>query len=807
MNDPARHSWFVMIAVPLCLATMPAHGEEFAMPEVSWETDAEKISDDAYCRVEGDHLVVDNQRVRYWGHIGHFPDPVLKEGRLPRRDLELMADRMVDLGFNLHRLWHSADNPDYTPGDNSRSDLRDYGYYLLKKNNVKVWHACLNHVGVVEPERDVGVIDDPETADEWKAAIDSMRTTHYWSEGKKVTGLGRNLARRWDPRLKKLALRRMKERATHFNKYTRMRYCDDPNIVVWELANEEWWVQHMLAGQWQKLPRFFKEQLLSHWHAFLEEKYGDEQGLTKSWGFLLEGESLEHRTILLAPMRDASRPATINDPNRLIENAFKGSDDTYARKDFTDQRASDVLEFFTRMVLRNKKEEEKAFRTWGKSCRLGPLLYDTGIGSQIQCTYLHSRFDAVTQCTYVNGQHHVRDHKRFPFNSALENVPRVCWDVPWVEHNRIKGKPFFVYETQIKTTAKYRAEFPMEMAALGSIQDWDIINWHSYGPGPDATQERPNERPIEVGSSLSLHYSGDEVQLSAMRAASEIFCDVALKPVENPTTFVFGRKALYHPNSFDYAGSFMGLMNRVLLPTTFLYGCQLVIDPKLEDNPEHPLFAGGDGKPDQGRFRQFLNQGYLAIGEQAKLGIFPPNPIAPTEQIVYDWKNSFLAFDAPGVAMYTGFFGELDTPDKKGFAFDNGVILKKVRVHNPEGMPYPVTPEERYVTFALAAADGKSLAECDSAILSLVSTSFNSGYALDTEQEPREFFGVGIKETGTLPVLVARVSAVIRCPALKGMNYTFYDFEMNPIDKGKIRGNKLRIPANQPIFYTELTRP
>jgi hypothetical protein len=46
---------------------------------------------------------------------------------------------------------------------------------------------------------------------------------------------------------------------------------------------------------------------------------------------------------------------------------------------------------------------------------------------------------------------------------------------------------------------------------------------------------------------MNLHYKNDEVQNSSMRAAAEIFKNGAVKAAATPTTFVFGRKALYDP--------------------------------------------------------------------------------------------------------------------------------------------------------------------------------------------------------------------------------------------------------------------
>ncbi|MFP4055699.1 MAG: hypothetical protein ACLF0G_02385 [Candidatus Brocadiia bacterium] len=789
-----------------------------------WKTDPAKIPDSDYVTVcpEG-HLETGGRRVRFWGHIGHFPNPNLK-ARTPeqcRRDAELMVQRMQALGFNLHRLWHGPKGP-FTKGDNSRDDLRAYGVYLLKKHDIRIWFAQLNDLGTVDPDRDVAMVDDPDTAEAWQQAIEAMARTSWRWKGRK-TPLRSNLAQHWDPRLGALVLQHMREIATRTNPYTGLRYCDDPNVAVWELSNEEWWLPKMTRGEWLKLPRFFQAQLIARWHAYLRRKYGSDEELEAAWGFLLPGESLAERTVMLAPTAKSVEVARLNDPNPHTQAALEGgADQAVGRDDVTAARAMDVIEFFMSLLLESKAEQARMVKVLGKSTKLAPLCWDTGTGWQIQCQYLHQQADAVAHCTYVNGKHHDRTHKRFPFNSALEELPRLCWDKPWLEHNRTPGKPFFVYETQIKSSTKYRAEFPYEIAALGSLQDWDIVNWHSYGPGPDSTKARPHVRALEVGHSMDLHYGGDEVQLSAMKAASAIFRNFLLPPASNPTWFVSGRRMLYHPDSMDYSGSY-GAMGDCFLPTTYRHGMRLLIDPELDRQRAHPLFERkrrdqfGKARNEEERteqlervYRDFLRKGYMTIGPVARPRVFEPSPIRPTSEITYDWQRGHLKLDAPGVAGFVGFYGDLPDPSAGVTFAKTGVRLTDVKVVNPPDMPYPVTPDERYIAFSLASADGQPLATCKRALLSLVSTSFNTGFALDTSEEAdiREFHGAQVARgrRGRLPVLVARVDAMVECGAIDGMSYRLYDYEMNEIGGGTVGGATLRLPADKPFFLVALQR-
>ncbi|RMD83556.1 MAG: hypothetical protein D6820_02140, partial [Lentisphaerae bacterium] len=438
-----------------------------------------------------------------------------------------------------------------------------------------------------------------------------------------------------------------------------------------------------------------------------------------------------------------------------------------------------------------------------------PLIYDTGTGWQIQCQYLHQQADAVAHCAYIHNMHHDPTHRRFPFHSMLEEPPKICYDLPWLEHNRIDGKPFFCYETQVTNLTKYRAEFPMAIASLASIQDWDIVCWHSYGPGPDSSQlQAPNTRAIEAGHSLNLHYGADEVQLSAMRAAAAVFCGFHLPPAPHPTRFIFGRRMLLDPASMSYRGSY-GEIGRSMLPTTYRYGVRLLIEPELETNPDHPIFHDANGNPDPDRYAQFLRQGYLVDGPVVNPNAFIPNPIRPHDAITYDWKYGYLRFDTPGVSQFAGFAAEIPSHRQEEiFTFcQSGLRLSNLKIVNPPDMPYPVRDDEQYLVFCLASTDGAPFATCQRAVLSLVSTSFNSGFELDLQSPITEFEGAQCRQPGSLPVKVARVAATIECPHLAGMTLRFFDFEFNLLEEKTIAHNgRFTIPASLPIFIAELLR-
>ena len=127
-------------------------------------------------------------------------------------------------------------------------------------------------------------------------------------------------------------------------------------------------------------------------------------------------------------------------------------------------------------------------------------------------------------------------------------------------------------------------------------------------------------------------------------------------------------------------------------------------------------------------------------------------------------------------------------------------------------MAYPVGEDEKYVEFTLASADGLPLAQTKKAVLSVVSTSFNSGFKLDESRIRNAFLWsankgatVSIGDPGGKP-LVARVDAVIDLPLFDGADYRFLDWNYDEIARGKITNGTLRIPADKPVFITEIMR-
>lgn len=108
------------------------------------------------------------------------------------------------------------------------------------------------------------------------------------------------------------------------------------------------------------------------------------------------------------------------------------------------------MEFLVELLLGHKRRVYDAMRSAGRpgiGVSVVPIMFDTGYSFSPQSTYVNSFGDAVCVGCYMSQITLDRQHPRFPFRSNLEESPRLFYDNPWLEQNKVIGKPTFIYET------------------------------------------------------------------------------------------------------------------------------------------------------------------------------------------------------------------------------------------------------------------------------------------------------------------------------------------------------------------------
>ncbi|MDA3960334.1 MAG: hypothetical protein PF961_06065 [Planctomycetota bacterium] len=736
--------------------------------------DPASISDDSYCQIDQHgHLSIAGKRARFWAIIGSYPyrpeTPTPDSIARAYRQNEALVERFTALGFNMSRFWRNVE-ADYQIGDGSEADIKDHFLATMKRAGFRIWYPGIAQTWATP--NDVDLIDEPSTSADWRAAIAEI-------------GDQRNLHRvlcKFDARSEAAQIAGMRRKTDHRNRYTGLRVGDDPLYAIFELTNEDWWMSKMVGGMFRKLPTLFRAQLQARWTSFLKNKYANAEGLTQRWGFLLPNEGLDAGTVGILPLRGAQNldDASMDEQARQQLLDATDSDECYGRDDFNRHRGEDVLEFFVSLHVAHKKRLEAALKGMGKACRLCPTALDTGIGYEIQSQWLYQNGDVSAHDAYVNGLPRCNPghfNERAPWMSGLEEAPRICHDVPWLEHNKIAGKPFLCYETQIQQPAKFRAEFPFRMLALASIQDWDAICWHYWGGVEDIVDdERPFDRPLDYTTGRhpqGYHYTYDAVQNAAMRVAGHAFRGEAFAPAPEPTTFIYGRRSLYDPASMDVSGSY-GKHGLNMLPTVYQRGVRIEIDPSREDD--------------------------AVIGEQVNYDAeSKPGVFRPTDQIRFDTRRGGLVLDSAHGALFTGFLSRFG--DELAFA-NNACTLRDVAISIDPGMPYSEDlAEDRYIAFGLVSTDGLPLTECHEATLCLVSSSFNTGFTLACDHPS------GCNQEGSLPVLHARVRATLHAPALAGMRYVLRGWHLEQLGTGTVDSDGLiNIGDDIPLWQIEFVR-
>ena len=536
MHQVPRLLSTVMLVMTLCSLASPARvSAEESLPP-----------DSAYVVVnEEGHLSLNGERQRYWGAIGSFPGPDQPHDGDPYFGQRQTVQRLKAMGFNMVRFWHYRGDGDYTKGDGSARDRIDFFFAECAREGIAIWPAGLGGGAFTlyqpDVEEAVKIIDDPASAEAWMQAARAMQRTDWRSPDVPASRPAYDLVGIWDPRMQALMIREMREAAQHLNQHTGYRYSDDPVNVVWELSNEQWFVPNMVRGKWQRLPEFFKQSLLERWHDYLREKYRSPGcSLRDAWGFLFGrrvaggGHDPAGPAAGRGPRRRASTTPT---PKRSPRS--RGVEQKLGRDDFTRRREPPTCSSSSPGLLLSHKERLAAeFKTWGKSCRLSPLIYDTGIGESIQSQFIQQHGDAISHCAYMEGFSDQADpqdpHYLYPFYSGPRPIPR-GWATMCPGWNTTARRACRSSATRCKwaTPASTGRSSPTASPALAAIQDWDAAVFHYWTIGDyDFIEPGGMEGRLSFpgDAAYQYDYTFDEVAFASRRIAGLIFRHGHLPP-------------------------------------------------------------------------------------------------------------------------------------------------------------------------------------------------------------------------------------------------------------------------------------
>jgi hypothetical protein len=507
-----------------------------------------------YARVVDGHLNYRGKRLRLWGVVG-FPH----------------VDRLVKMGFNAQRVWEpasqntkqgegvysdeSAKKGEFVPyqkGDGSRLDKADEHMADLKAHGFFVMYSGLTGTMPFDPL----MVDDSFVAGgadwaQWKEAMGMKKAgspLHYIFV---------------DDRLQKIKKTHAKNLLTHVNLYTGKAYGEEEHIAIYEVWNENGFVEKVLGGELAMWPPYFKGEMQKRWNQWLVDRYKDDDGLKKAWGSLKEGESLSGGTVLPAP-------------------------DFAARSDYPEKRGGDFVEFM--IDLENNFNQD--FRSYcrslfpsGVGVNVAPFSFDTFYRPNLQWAYTQSLGDVHLQGMYF-----------WDLKSTLDKPPGAYVIDSFTPNNM----PVVLYETNAGRPGPYRSEYPIKLAALASYQDWDGVFWHYWSPTDnphDVAYLTGTLEPPEVSHYwAAVQHQIDPVMDTAMALGGRIFLGNRIPAAKNPDVFQIGKKALFSYSAFRGIG---------VADATFSKGSRLLYAPKDDSD----ITLNGKPVPPAGRIQQAIASG------------------------------------------------------------------------------------------------------------------------------------------------------------------------------------------------------
>lgn len=228
---------------------------------------------------DGHFYFEDGTRAKFWGTNLCF------NACFPTHEqAEMLATRIAYFGFNAVRLHHmdyffepngifedicpAYKNPqDKKTGVLSKKQLDrlDYLVYQLKIRGI---YIDMNLLVARHFTKADGVVDADQL------------------------GMAAKPVSMFDPTLIKLQKQYAKDLLTHYNPYTKLRYCDDPCVAMVEITNENsiisGWKNNQLNGKFWGLkkggiPDYYAKQLDTYWNDWLKTKYGTTENVKNAW--------------------------------------------------------------------------------------------------------------------------------------------------------------------------------------------------------------------------------------------------------------------------------------------------------------------------------------------------------------------------------------------------------------------------------------------------------------------------------------------------------------------------------------------
>lgn len=713
------------------------------------------LPDGKFVTVKEGHLSYNGQRLRLWG-----TNVVCDIKRSVGPELDLRFDRLADAGFNGLRL-NLFDNvtfardkdhtsPSYIPvtvkGSDSPMDRLDYSIYLAHQRGLFFWMSLTPRAMIAS---DYDVLPDDGTRDRWVKAI-AEASTHLMV---------------FDERAEKVFQEFARGIVEHVNPYTGKRYADEEAIALYELSNENDFVE---AVQSRGLPGVAGEMLTAKWNAYLKEKYKTDDRLKHAWTALNAGESLERGTVAFQPIING----VVTYRQGGVQKEYESADKTNLTK-YSYARGEDLSRFVCELYQNHTRRMTAFLRSLAKpgvGINVVPITPTGRYGQSITTYYAAACGDFVSTGVYgfaLRPWELDKKNKFYPY--MVRSVYHPTMEQP-IDLFRAKNKPYLIYECNDFRPNPYTTEFIARIAAYLIHQDGDgafWFHWDAAGYLPELKTDEDYARNFRLPipdtnyPNAAIIHANDEAFLAATKAMGTLFKTGVVPPASNPVDITLGKDILFNLNaSLQAPAGDSGLTLEALIrEKTWRYGTRIKYDP--------------------------VGPSKLPTGREPH-GLIPMGPY-----MSYSWNGDEGHFrvDAPAAKVYTGFL-------KPTLDFKN---TKLTDIDRDFGM------------IAIVAEDGLPLEKSSSILITAVSRGRNTGMEVHPENlNTADVWQQGLAQmctqSGNTPVIVDRISATITAPWLKGMHVEKRDFLRKTFDRSTVTNNTLTLKADEPTFYIRLTR-
>lgn len=261
---------------------------------------------------------------------------------------------------------------------------------------------------------------------------------------------------------------------THKNKYTGLRYVDDPVIAIVQMMNED-------SLLWDFGPQFnmvtlppsYMTELKERWRLWLKQKYKTNEALREAWtdmhGVCCLQERVEHLDYMIQVPTDPYYTFRVT-----------GAEHDEPQSSINAQtRMSDYVEFLMGIENQCFKELNEHLRGIGVKCGINSTNLIRGAANLYTSTH---NCDVQEQDGYYNhpflGYAPPAKVSRKPM---VEVDPRTVVTEMFMNNNlvsqnanaQVDGEPLVIAEWNAVSPTPFDAEAVLEMTAYGSLQDWD----------------------------------------------------------------------------------------------------------------------------------------------------------------------------------------------------------------------------------------------------------------------------------------------------------------------------------------------